>query len=486
MKKWIGLVLAVALLLCPAMVSRAEFDYETIPTPVMLVVDADDITKVFYERNADQKAFPASTTKIMTALLALEDGNLDDEFMVGQEIEGTTIKFTSESSLMGLQIGEMVTLRDLVYGLMLVSGNDAGEAIAKHVSGSVDNFVALMNQKAQALGLAGTHFTNPHGVQNDNHYTTARDLAKLTAYALQNKDFCEIMQTQTYTMPANNVRAQELVLVNANRLLRPVEGDPMQTVYPYAIGVKTGDTNAAGKCIVAAAEMDGARVICVLLGDMIEHYSGDKVTTNLARFVNAGSIFNHVFASDYETVTASELGLVTSFTTPIENGRDEDLVDKQLSVSAQLGEGLIRALPDKIASYKSSASAITAETVYLAGEMPKAPVTAGEVIGEVRYTLGGKTLLTVPLVSDSTVIEVTSIESIDPASPTDDPVFAPTSTPLLNRNRIPSSQKILMWVMLLLVLLLIALVVVFIVTERKRKRREAERRRRQAARRNRY
>jgi D-alanyl-D-alanine carboxypeptidase (penicillin-binding protein 5/6) len=486
MKKWIGLVLAVALFLCPAMVSRAEFDYETIPTPVMLVVDADDITQVFYERNADQKAYPASTTKIMTALLALEDGNLDDEFMVGQEIEGTTIKFTSESSLMGLQIGEMVTLRDLVYGLMLVSGNDAGEAIARHVSGTVDNFVALMNQKAQALGMSGTHFTNPHGVHNDNHFTTARDLAKLTAYALQNKDFCEIMSTLSYTMPANNIRTQELVLVNTNRLLRAVEGDTVNTVYPYAIGVKTGDTDKAGKCIVAAAERDGARVICILLGDTTEHYGGDKVTTNLARFVNAGSIFTEVFENKYETVAISELGLATSFTTPVENGRDEDLVDNQLPVSAQLGTGLIRALPSRIANYKSSKDAIAAETVYYGGEMPKAPVTAGEVVGEVSYTLGGKTLFTAPLVSDMTVIEVAAVDNIDTTPPMDDPAFAPTSTPLLSRNKIPSSQKILMWVMLLLIILLIALVIVFIVTERKRKRREAERRRRQAARRNRY
>lgn len=144
-----------------------------------------------------QKVYPASTTKIMTTIVALENGNLDDEFMVGEEVLGTTIKFTSYSSLMGIQPGETLKLRDLVYGLMLVSGNDAGEAIAKHVAGSVDaSFVDLMNQKAASIGMTNTHFSNPHGVHNDNHYTTARDMAKLMAYALKNEDFVKIASNQ--------------------------------------------------------------------------------------------------------------------------------------------------------------------------------------------------------------------------------------------------------------------------------------------------
>lgn len=488
MKKWVGLVLAVMLLCCMPVSARADYNYDAIPTPVMLVTDAEDISKVFYEKNADQKAYPASTTKIMTALIALEAGNLDDEFMVGQEIEGTTTKFTSESSLMGLKIGEMVTLRDLVYGLMLVSGNDAGEAIARHVGVSVPGFVQLMNQKAQAIGMTNTNFTNPHGVHDDNHYTTARDLAKLTAYALQNKDFCEIISTLSYTVPANNVRTEELVLNNSNELLRAAESHGQQTVYPYAIGVKTGNTPKAGKCLVGAAEKDGARVICILLGDEAEMYGGDNNTALMARFINAGSIFEYVYENEYQTASASELGLASSFTTPVTNGREEDLSGGMLSVTAQISDTLIRALPDRLAAYRSAGGAITTEIVYLGGDAPQAPVTAGEVVGTVNYQLNGRTLLSAPLVADSTVIEVAEIVDDTPqATPTtNDTETAPTATPLLSKHRIPSTAKILVWVMIVLAVLLVALIVVFIVTERKRRKREAARRRRAAARRKRY
>jgi len=225
MKRILSTMLILILLCTPAM-TLADYDYDSIPTPNMIVVDGDDPSVVFYERNADQKVYPASTTKIMTTLVTLENGNLDDSFTVGDEVLGTTIKFSKYSSLMGIQPGETLTLRDLVYGLMLVSGNDAGEAIAKHVAGSVDAFVALMNQKAQELGMTSTHYSNPHGVQNDDHYTTARDMAKLMAYALKNEDFVKIAGTKTYTVPANSVRTTELVLVNTDRLLNAVAGDP--------------------------------------------------------------------------------------------------------------------------------------------------------------------------------------------------------------------------------------------------------------------
>ena len=291
MKRFLSILLVLTILTIPA-VALADYDYNSIPTPNMIVVDGDDPSVVFFERNADQKVFPASTTKIMTTLVALQNGNLDDSFTVGEEVLGTTIKFSKYSSLMGIQPGETLTLRDLVYGLMLVSGNDAGEAIAKHVAGSVDAFVALMNQKAQEIGMTSTHYSNPHGVQNDDHYTTARDMAKLMAYALKNKEFVEIAATKTYTVPANSVRPTELVLVNTDRLLNAVAGDPVQTVYPYAIGGKTGDTDTAGKCLVAAAEKDGARVIIAMFGDKADLYGGDTVKTNLARFVNAAAIFD--------------------------------------------------------------------------------------------------------------------------------------------------------------------------------------------------
>ena len=481
MKRILGALLTIAILLTPAM-ALADYDYDSIPTPNMIVVDGDDPSVVFFERNADQKVFPASTTKIMTTLVTLENGNLDDSFTVGDEVLGTTIKFTELSSLMGIKPGETLTLRDLVYGLMLVSGNDAGEAIAKHVAGSVDGFVALMNKKAQEIGMTNTHFNNPHGVHDDNHYTTARDMAKLMAYALKNPDFVKIAATKTYTVPANSVRPTDLVLVNTDRLLNAVAGDPVQTVYPYAIGGKTGDTPMAGKCLVAAAEKDGARVIITMFGDKAEMYNGDTVTTNLARFVNAAAIFDYVFANGYQSVSASELGFQKSFSTGVVNANAADLKDGQLTMTAQLGDTLKfpSALVENI---KSNAGSITTNMVLTTDA--QAPITAGQEMGLVEYKLGEQVIYSAKLVADFAVSQGTEETSADPQA-TAVVSTGPDTTPLIDKGRKDwSTGDTLTLTFILLAVLLVALVVIFILSERKR-RYERKRRARAKKRRQQY
>jgi len=481
MKRILGALLTIAILLTPAM-ALADYDYDSIPTPNMIVVDGDDPSVVFFERNADQKVFPASTTKIMTTLVTLENGNLDDSFTVGDEVLGTTIKFTELSSLMGIKPGETLTLRDLVYGLMLVSGNDAGEAIAKHVAGSVDGFVALMNKKAQEIGMTNTHFNNPHGVHDDNHYTTARDMAKLMAYALKNTDFVKIAATKTYTVPANSVRPTDLVLVNTDRLLNAVAGDPVQTVYPYAIGGKTGDTPMAGKCLVAAAEKDGARVIITMFGDKAEMYNGDTVTTNLARFVNAAAIFDYVFANGYQSVSASELGFQKSFSTGVVNANAADLKDGQLTMTAQLGDTLKfpSALVENI---KSNAGSITTNMVLTTDA--QAPITAGQEMGLVEYKLGEQVIYSAKLVADFAVSQGTEETSADPQA-TAVVSTGPDTTPLIDKGRKDwSTGDTLTLTFILLAVLLVALVVIFILSERKR-RYERKRRARAKKRRQQY
>ncbi len=482
MKRFLSILLVLTILTIPA-VALADYDYDQIPTPNLIVVDGDDPGMVFFERNADQRVFPASTTKIMTTLVALENGNLDDSFTVGDEVLGTTIKFSKYSSLMGIQPGETLTLRDLVYGLMLVSGNDAGEAIAKHVAGSVDSFVALMNQKAQELGMSSTHFTNPHGVQNDEHYTTARDMAKLMAYALKIDAFVEIAATKTYTVPANSVRPTDLVLVNTDRLLNAVAGDPVQTVYPYAIGGKTGDTDSAGKCLVAAAEKDGARVIIAMFGDKDDLYGGDTVTTNLARFVNAAAIFEDVFANMFQSVTAAELNLQKTFTTGVVNANADDLQGGQLTMSALLDSQVIRATTDKINNYKANAGSITANVVLTTDA--QAPITAGQSMGTVEYKLGDDVICTVPLSADFAV-GLGSGETAAQPGETAVVTAQPDGTPLIDKGRKDwTTADTLTLTFVLLAILLVALVVIFILSERKR-RYERKRRARAKQRRQQY
>lgn len=481
MKRFLSILLVLTILTIPA-VALADYDYDSIPTPNMIVVDGNDPSVVFFERNADQKVFPASTTKIMTTLVALESGNLDDTFAVGDEVLGTTIKFSELSSLMGIKPGETLSLRDLIYGLMLVSGNDAGEAIAKHVGGSVEGFVALMNQKAQELGMSSTHFTNPHGVHNDDHYTTARDMAKLMAYALTVDAFVEIAKTKTYTVPANEIRPTELVLVNTDRMLNAVAGDPVDTVYPYAICGKTGDTPTAGKCFVVAAEKDGARVIITMFGDKAEMYGGDTVKTNLARFVNAKAIFEYVFANDYQSVTAQELGLQTTFNTGVVNANAADLKDGQLTMSANLGSATLRMAASMVNTIKTNASSITANVVLTTDA--QAPISAGQKMGVVEYKLGEEVIYQADLTADFAV----SLGEGSPAQPQETAVAAasPDDTPLIDHGRKDwSAADTLRLTFILLAVLLVALTVTFILSERKR-RYERKRRARAKQRRQQY
>lgn len=205
--------------------------------------------RVLYEKDADKRRPMASTTKIMTALVALENCELDTAVKIPKEAVGI------EGSSLYLVEGEILTLRELLYALMLRSANDAAAAIAITVGGSVSDFVDMMNEKAEEMGLTDTHFDNPHGLDSEEHYTTARELAFITAEALKNEVFREIVSTYKKSLPLGNVPDRRLV-VNHNRLLRTYDG---------CIGVKTGFTKKDGRCLVSAAERDGITLIAVTL-----------------------------------------------------------------------------------------------------------------------------------------------------------------------------------------------------------------------------
>lgn len=213
-----------------------------------ILIEAETGT-VLYQKNADEKRAMASTTKIMTAILTIEAGDLDSEFTVDScaiMVEGTS---------MGLREGDRVSRRDLLYGILLPSGNDAANAAAVSVGGSIGGFAELMNQKAQELGLSSTHFVTPSGLDAEGHYTTARDLAMLTAYAMKNEIFCEIVSCSSAEVEFGNPPYAR-TLYNSNKMLKRYEG---------AIGVKTGFTDNARRCLVSAAQRGGVTLIAVTL-----------------------------------------------------------------------------------------------------------------------------------------------------------------------------------------------------------------------------
>lgn len=207
--------------------------------------------KIAYAKNENQRLPMASTTKIMTAIVVLENAPLDKEVTIESCMTGI------EGSSIYLQEGETLSVEELLYALLLESANDAAVSLAITVGETVDNFAEMMNQKAQELGLTDTHFTNPHGLDDAEHYTTARELGIIAAHAMENEDFAKIVSTYKKEISLNNGDGCR-VLINHNRLLRAYDG---------AIGIKTGFTKRCGRCLVSSATRDGVTLICVTLND---------------------------------------------------------------------------------------------------------------------------------------------------------------------------------------------------------------------------
>ncbi|MCI0635746.1 MAG: D-alanyl-D-alanine carboxypeptidase [Actinobacteria bacterium] len=305
--------------------------------------------RVLFASNPDERRPIASVTKIMTALVVLERADPDDVVTVSEEAAGLRVAGISG---LGLQAGERIRVRELLYALLLQSANDAAEALAEHVSGSVDAFVDLMNARSVALGLTRTRFDSPNGL-DDVGYSTARDLVRLTRAAYDVPGFAELVATRSHTV--RSPMAGPRIVQNRNALL---------WLYPGAIGVKTGFTTPAGFCLVAAAERDGERLLVVVLGEPGEPFS------------DAATLLNYGFAA-FERRTLLEHG--ASLGTVEVAGRDV-AVSAGGSVSAlvAIGAGV--------------------ERTFVLHERVAYPPPLGEVIGGVRLSAAGRRLGEVPLV----------------------------------------------------------------------------------------
>ena len=318
------------------------------------LIEADS-QKVLYSKNASNRMPMASTTKIMTAIVALECGiPLNKVFSIPNEAIGV------EGSSAYLRKGEKVTFEALLYALMLNSANDAAVAIAYITCGSIDKFVELMNKKAQDLGLANTHFTNPHGLYDDNHYTTAMDLAKIMAYAMNNADFAKITACQKKAFLRDD--GTSFLFTNHNRLLKTYQG---------IIGGKTGFTKKSGRCLVSCAERGGFRLIAVTLNapdDWNDH----------------SNLYNFGYAN-YERVYFNS----QTITIPIISGKKSEIV-----VSSNAFSLVLPKEHGKI-------------TVKI--QAPRflfADVSKGERVGELVYLHNGKVIATSPLYSNEDVAKI--------------------------------------------------------------------------------
>ncbi len=263
----------------------------SIESPSAIVMEVNTGT-VLYEYNADESLYPASITKIMTALLAIENCDLDEIVTFS---ETAVYENEGDTSHIAREVGEEMTLENCLYGMMLESANECAWAIGEHVGGTMENFVAMMNAKAEELGCTGTHFNNPNGLPDEDHYVTARDMALIAQAAISYPKFREIISTLSYTIPADN-KKEEYTLRQSHRMISKSRGS--EYIYEYAIGGKTGYTVAAGSTLVTFAEKDGMLLVCVILNTK----SPSQYTDTISLFDYCFENFSMYQVSDYLSI----------------------------------------------------------------------------------------------------------------------------------------------------------------------------------------
>ena len=300
-----------------------------------ILLDADS-GRVLYEQNADAQMLIASTTKILTALIAIEEGSLSDTVTVSRNAAAT------EGSAMYLKAGEQLTLETLLYGLMLCSGNDAAVAVAEHISGSCEKFAALMNERAAELGMENSSFANPNGLDDEKHYSTARDMARLACAAMENETLVRIASTRSITIGGRT-------MTNHNKLLSWQEG---------CLGLKTGYTRAAGRTLVSCAERNGQRLVAVTLQD------GNDWADHQALYEYGFSAF------------------------PLHNcARKGQQVCRKAVAGGTLGQ--VSLLAANTVSWPLGQGETVQTTINLNRPLT-APLTAGEAVGEAVFSVDGR------------------------------------------------------------------------------------------------
>ena len=374
------LILLFALMLAApafAAVTVTPSDDFSVAAKAAILVELNS-DSVLYAQDADEKIYPASLTKIMTCLLALENGNLDDTVTVSATaLEG----LNPDGSSAELQAGEQMTLRNLLYCVMLASANDGCNVVAEYVSGSVEAFVEKMNERALEIGCTDTHFANPHGLHEDDHYTTARDLARIAMVALENDDFYTICTTTSYTVPATNL-SDARTLYTTNYLT----SDAMTPAYywPTARGVKTGYTSQAGRCLITTATGNGLSLLSVVCGAAtVVQENGDL---KLENFTESRRLLEFGLNNfDYATVL-SNLDTIDQITVNFSAGADSVVVAPDSTITTILPKDYDENLLEKDVELDSP-------------DGVDAPVSAGDKLGSVKVTYDGTELGSADLVA---------------------------------------------------------------------------------------
>ncbi len=356
-------------------------------SPACILIESST-GKIIYEKNAYEKLYPASTTKIMTAILTLENCELTD---VATASYNSVYSIPAGYTNANIQVGEELTIDQLLHVLLIPSANDAAVVLAEHIAGSVDNFANMMNEKAKELGCLNTHFVNPNGIHNEEHFSTAYDLSLMARYAMQNSIFRNIVSSTHYTLPATNKYSKaDRVFNTTNELLREDNRDRVDNYYyPYANGIKTGYTDPAKNCLVSSAKRDGLEFIAVVLG-------AERTPNGLnARAIDSKNMFEYAF----NTYTIKKIN-------------DENAILKQIEIpnATKDTKSLNVIVKDSISviDKKDNPNELTPNIEFTPNL--KAPISKGSIIGKISYTVEDITYST-DLIAGNDVIELKFLEN---------------------------------------------------------------------------
>ena len=319
--------------------------------------------KTLYEKNAGQKMYPASTTKILTAILALEKGNLSDEVTVSREAIAEMKPSYSSADLVE---GEVMTVENLLTVLLVHSANDASNVLAEYISGSISEFVNLMNTKVQELGCTNTHFVTTNGLHDENHYTTAKDMAIIARYCMKNPTFRKMVSMKTCTIPATN-KSSERIFKNTNDMVNPASG----YYYQGCIGIKTGFTSEAKNCLVSAVNKKGLQLIAVVFGASVTE------NNKSARYVDSRTLYDYV----YDNFTISTIARKSDV---VKNIEIKGATDETKSLDLLLANDISAML-----NIQDEGKSITPEIKL--NDNIKAPIAKNTIMGTATYTVNGTT-----------------------------------------------------------------------------------------------
>ena len=331
-----------------------------------------DTGEVIFEKDPDTVRYPASTTKILTVLLGIM---MVDDLYEYVTVSESAVNIPADSSSMRLQAGEEIRFIDVLYGTMLLSGNDGANVIAETVSGSVPAFVDLMNSTAEMYGCINTHFANPHGYHDDAHYSTARDLSVIARQAMQNEQFREIAAAVSWTIPKTNKQRARTITTKSEYMLQGSDESPNKYYYPYAVGIKTGSHSKSGYCFAGAAEKEGVLLISIVM------FTGKR-----ARWADTIKLMDYGF-SQYVSVTPMDLYQMNPITIETNNYSTSDPDRGKILLSCQLQDpsAVSPRITTTSAEVKRMASNLKNIVMIQYTRDFAAPVAAGETIGTMTY-----------------------------------------------------------------------------------------------------